>query len=108
MRAIPRVLRRARLLIGTAPKEQYIETKVEILVSPQLSSGMSIIDTLTKTDLPRLFAFTKIHEVPCSFLSLSLSLSLYFYDQSIPAQASGIFANVYELPYLFAASRQPF
>lgn len=35
-RAIPRVLRRARLLIGTAPKEQYIETKVEILVSPQL------------------------------------------------------------------------
>lgn len=36
MRAIPRVLRRARLLIGTAPKEQYIEAKVEILVSPQL------------------------------------------------------------------------
>lgn len=35
MRAIPCVLRRARLLIGTAPKEQYIDAKVEILVSPQ-------------------------------------------------------------------------
>lgn len=36
MRAISCVLRRARLLIGTVPKEQYIEAKVEILVSPQL------------------------------------------------------------------------